>query len=148
MHVALASDGRVVTGGEDGRVFCVQLDGHERQPLVHHQGKVSHLVLIDDARCVVTAGSDGAVYRTQLEGGRPVPLMRHEGPVEQLRLTTDARVVSSGGDATLLVTDLSGQRQSAFRGDLGFTHIEYDAGIRMLLAADYGGRVHRMRIID
>ena len=78
-----------------------------------------------------------------LEHGEPVRLAQHQGSVEQLRLIDAGRLVSTGRDAALSLTAVSGWgRHCIFVGDSGFTHIDYDAESSVIVAADTGGSVH------
>jgi hypothetical protein len=68
-QLALTGDGRVVTGGWDGRVYCARLEGGAPVPLAQHDGEVRQLARIDDQR-VVSAGTDGALLVTDLSVSR------------------------------------------------------------------------------
>ena len=51
-QLALTDDGRVVTGGWDGRVYCARLGGGEPVLLAQHEGGVEQLVLTGDGRVI------------------------------------------------------------------------------------------------
>ena len=68
-QLALTGDGRVVTGGRDGRVYCARLEGGEPVALAHHDGEVRHFVLTGDGR-LVSSGADAALFVIDLSGAK------------------------------------------------------------------------------
>jgi hypothetical protein len=141
-HVIPTGDGRVVTGGWDGWVYCARLDGGPPALVVDHEIGASHMQLVGDDR-VVTGGRDGRVYCSPLDGSGPVLIAQHEGELHDLALIGDRQVVSAGEDALLFVSDLSAsERRKLFVADLALTRTVYDVTSRILVAADAGGSVH------
>lgn len=115
---AMLRYGRIVTGGEDGRVYSGSLADYESVLVAQHDGEVCCLEMTEDGR-VLSGGADGRVYSGSLEGGEPILLAGHRGEVESLALTKDGRVVTVGkdgrafcssayGDASLVCTGLGG----------------------------------------
>ena len=97
--VAALSDGRVVTGGGDGRVRLWRTD----QPglpveLGTHHGEVTAVAALSDGR-VVSGVKDGRVrlWRTD-QPGLPVELGTHHGEVTALAALSDGRVLSGVKD--------------------------------------------------
>ena len=107
---AVLADGRVVTGGDDGRVLVWDLAclGGIPAELGRHDRPVRAAAVLADGR-VVTGGDDGRVLVWDLAclGGIPAELGRHDRPVRAAAVLADGRVVTGGDDGRVLVWDLA-----------------------------------------
>jgi WD40 repeat protein len=106
--LAVLPDGRVVSGGMDGkvRVWNPAAAGPAPVELGHHDGGVLALAVLPDGR-VVSGGMDGKVRvrsPAQPDAG-PMELGHHYDMVTALAVTPDGRVVSGGRDGRVLVQD-------------------------------------------
>ena len=106
--VAVLADGRVVTGGSDGRVLVWDPADPGTGPaeLGRHRGRVRATVVLADGR-VVTGGSDGRVlvWDPADPGTGRAELGRHRGRVRAVAALADGRVVTGGSDGRMLVWD-------------------------------------------
>ena len=106
--MAVLPDGRVVSGGEDGRVrvWDPAVPGIGPVELGSHDGPVSAVAVLPDGR-VVSGGSDGRVrvWDPAVPGIGPVELGSHDGPVSAVAVLPDGRVVSGGEDGRVRVWD-------------------------------------------
>jgi WD40 repeat protein len=97
--VAVLPDGRVVSGGHDGRVLVwdPSRPGSGPVELGHHDLQVLSVAVLPDGR-VVSGGADGRVlvWDPSQPGTDPVRLGRHNGWVTALAGLPDGRVVSGG----------------------------------------------------
>ncbi len=127
--LAVSADGRVVTGGADGRVLVWDPDAPGSNPveLGRHVSLVAALAVSADGR-VVTGGADERVLVWDLgvPGSNPVELGRHSAAVSALAVLPDGRVVTGGADGRVLLWDLSNPRISPL--ELGY----YDGPVRAL----------------
>ena len=107
--VAVLPDGRVVSGGDDGRVR-VWDPAAVASPveLIGHHGIVRAVAALPDGR-VVSAGDDRRVllWDPQTVSAPVVELGRHGRVVRALAVLPDGRVVSGGDDWRLLLWDSS-----------------------------------------
>ena len=106
--VAALADGRVVTGGGDGRVLMWDPADPGAGPaeLGRHHSSVETVAVLADGR-VVTGGGDGRVlmWDPADPGAGPAELGRHDGPVETVAVLADGRVVTGGADGKVLMWD-------------------------------------------
>jgi hypothetical protein len=106
--VAVLADGRVVTGGSDGRVLVWDPadPGPGPAELGRHQGRVRAAAVLADGR-VVTGGSDRRVliWDPADPGSGLAELGRHQGRVRASAVLADDRVVTGGSDGRVLVWD-------------------------------------------
>ena len=133
-------DGRVVSGGNDGRVLVwdpAKLDRPETGPveLGRHDGAVTALARLPDER-VVSAGQDGRVFvwAPDMPGRGPTKLGSQTFPVAALAVLPDGRVVSGGYDREVLLRDPSTPGGDSV--ELG----SHDSGVSALAVLP-GGRV-------
>ena len=106
--VAVLADGRVVTGGDDGRVLVWDpaIPGAGPAELGRHDSAVSAVAVLADGR-VVTGGNDGRVLAwdpVAPEAG-PAELGRHHDRVNAVAVLADGRVVTGGDDRRVLIWD-------------------------------------------
>src|SRR5262249_54830085 len=128
--LAVLSDGRLASGGEDGTVRV--WDPHKGEPLAlrGHGGPVFALAALPDGR-LASGGEGGAVRVWGPHKGEPLALQGPEGPVFALAVLPDGRLVSSGAvlpdgrldssgaDGTMRVWDPGkGESSSLMRGHL------------------------------
>ena len=118
--VAVLADGRVVTGGSDGRVLVWDPAGAGAAPpelgrfrassasaeLGRHYGFTNTMAVLADGR-VVTGGTGGRVliWDPAGAGAAPAELGRHDGPVQAVAVLADGRVVTGGTDRRVLIWD-------------------------------------------
>ena len=105
--VAVLADGRVVTGGDDGRVLVWDPadPGADPAELGRHDGQVRAVAVLPDGR-VVTGGDDGRVlvWDPADPGADPAELGREHGRVRAAAVLPDGRIVT-GGDRRVLMWD-------------------------------------------
>ena len=104
----MLADGRVVTGGHDGRVLVWDPGAAGAGPaeLGRHDGQVNAVAVLADGR-VVTGGEEGRVlvWDPAAAGAGPAELGRHDGQVNAVAVLADGRVVTGGDDRRVLVWD-------------------------------------------
>jgi hypothetical protein len=114
--VAVLPDGRVVSGGDDGRVLVWDPSGTGSGPvqLGRHDGWVNAVAVLPDGR-VVSGGNDGwvLVWDPSGTGSGPVRLGHHYSWVNALAVLPDGRVVSGGNDLRVLIWNEATQGQVA-----------------------------------
>ena len=103
--VAVLPDGRVVGGGDEGRVLIWDLSQPGSSPVElgrHHDG-VKAVAVSPDGR-VVSGGDDGrlVVWDPSRPGSDPVELGRHES-LAAVAVLPDGWVVSGGSDRRVLL---------------------------------------------
>jgi hypothetical protein len=107
--VAVLPNGRVVTGGADGRIWVwdPQQPGTPLVDLGTLNSEVRAVAVLPNGR-VVTGGADGRiwVWDPQHPGTAPVSLGCHLGRVEAVAVLPDGRVVTGGADVRVRVWDL------------------------------------------
>ena len=108
--VALAPDGRIVTGGEDGRVAVWQPGSPTpAQVLEGHTAPVVGLAVSPDGKLVASASWDRTIRLWPLGGGAPRVLEGHQQNVNGVAFTPDGKsLVSAGYDLTLRIWPLAG----------------------------------------
>jgi hypothetical protein len=106
--VAVLADGRVVTGGSDGRVLVWDPADPRTGPaeLGHHDDWVNAAAVLADGR-VVTGGVYGRVlvWDPADPGTGPAKLGHHDDWVRAAAVLADGRVVTGGSDRRVLVWD-------------------------------------------
>ena len=106
--VAGLPDGRVVSGGHDGRVLVWNPASPGAGPveLGHHDSWAEAVAVLPDGR-VVSGGGDGRVlvWDPASPGAAPVELGRHDRDVLAIAVLPDGRVVSGGVDRQMRVWD-------------------------------------------
>jgi cytochrome c len=99
---AALSDGRFLTGGEDGRIAVWRAGGTApAQVFEAHKGPIAGLAVSRDGALVGSASWDGTVRITHLAGGPARVLEGHQGNVNAVTFLPDGRIASVGYDATL-----------------------------------------------
>jgi cytochrome c len=108
--VALVSDGRIVTGGGDGKI-AVWRPG-ETAPeriLEGHVGPVVSLAVSPDGATLASASWDRSIRLWPLAGGAPRVLEEHQQNVNGVAFTPDGKaLVSAAYDLTLRIWPLDG----------------------------------------
>jgi cytochrome c len=107
--VAALKDGRVATGGEDGRI-AIWRAGRDTPDavLTGHAAPVSALAVSPDGATLASASWDHSLRLWPLAGGEPRVLEGHQQNVNGVAFTPDGRLVSAGYDATLRIWPLTG----------------------------------------
>ncbi|NWG26329.1 MAG: hypothetical protein HXY30_18250 [Pseudorhodoplanes sp.] len=103
--VALLKDGRIVTGGEDGRI-AVWAPGRPLPAtvLTGHTAPIVSLAVSPDGALLASASWDRTVRLWPLAGGEPRLLEGHRDNVNGVAFTPDGgAVVSAGYDATVRI---------------------------------------------
>ena len=107
--VAVLPDGRVMSGGGDGRLLVWDLAHPGIDPAeLGHGGGVKTLAVLPDGRVASSGGGmDGRllVWDPARPGADPAEFGRHDIGVTALAVLPDGRVISGGGDGRLLVWD-------------------------------------------
>lgn len=108
--VAFLRDGRMATGGEDGRIAIWQPD--QPVPVLTFQGHTAPIVSLavsPDGQKLASASWDRTVRLWPLAGGEPYTLEGHTQNVNGVAFTPDGQaLVSVGYDATIRIWPLSG----------------------------------------
>lgn len=108
--VAMAPDGRVITGGEDGRV-AVWLPGAPSPAMAFegHTAPIVSLALSPDGAVVASASWDRTIRLWPLNGGEPRVLEAHNQNVNGVAFTPDGKsLVSASYDLTVRIWPLDG----------------------------------------
>jgi WD40 repeat protein len=139
--VAALADGRVVTGGQHGRVLVWDSAAPGAGPaeLGRHDGAIGAVAALSDGR-VVSGGHDGRVLVWDpaapgaglAELGRHHRLGRHHGGVQAVAVLADGRAVTGGGDDPVLVWDPA--EPDANPAELGRDHY----GVQAVAALAHG----------
>ena len=108
--VALAPDGRIVTGGEDGRIAVWQPGAPA--PALTFEGHTAPIVALDvspDGKTLASASWDRSVRLWPLDGGTATVLEGHQQNVNGVAFTPDGKnLVSVGYDLTVRIWPLAG----------------------------------------
>ena len=122
LALAVLLDGRVVSGGSDGRVLLWDTAGSQPVELGRHDHPHAHsgravVAVLWDGR-VVSGGADGRVLLWDVAeaGSEAVELYRHEGWVAALAELPDGRMVSAGADGRVRLWDVTTQSEIAQLG--------------------------------
>ena len=117
--LAVLSDGRVVSGDDDGAVLVWDpvTPGADPVQLGRHDNKVQAMAVLPDGQ-VVSGDKDGRllVWDPATPSADPVQLGRHDNGVQAVAVMPDGRVVSGGDDARVLVWDMTTRREIAQLG--------------------------------
>lgn len=108
--VAILKDGRVITGGEDGRIAIWKPGvALPERTFEGHTAPVVALAVSPDGGTIASASWDRTVRLWPLEGGSPRVLEGHTQNVNGVAFTADGRsLVSAGYDATVRIWPLAG----------------------------------------
>jgi len=108
--VAIFKDGRLATGGEDGKI-AVWKPGEPApsQTFEGHTAPIVSLAVSPDGSTIASASWDRTVRLWPVAGGTPRILQGHSQNVNGVAFTSDGKtIVSAGYDATLRIWPLAG----------------------------------------
>jgi cytochrome c len=106
--VAILPDGRLVTGGEDGKIAIWQAgEPKPRSVFEGHTAPVVALAVSPDGKTVASASWDHTIRLWPVAGGEPRTLEGHTQSVNGVAFTADGRtLISAGYDATIRIWPL------------------------------------------
>lgn len=106
----ILSDGRLATGGEDGRLLLWRArQGQPEATLTAHDAAISALAVSPDGKALASASWDGTARLTMLDSGSATTLSGHRGPVSAIAFTPDGRAIVTGGhDGTVRISPRDG----------------------------------------
>jgi cytochrome c len=137
--VAAIGEGRLATGGQDGRIALWDADGARAATLEGHSAPVSSLDVAPDGRTIVSASWDQTIRLWPVGGGEPRILEGHAGNVNAVAFALDRRIVSAGYDGTLRIWPDDGPPRVA-KFATPFTALAV-AGDGEIVAASVDGRI-------
>jgi cytochrome c len=108
--VAILKDGRLATGGEDGRV-AIWKPGEPTPALTFegHTAPIVSLAVSPDGNTIASASWDRTIRLWPLSGGAPRVLEGHSQNVNGVAFTADGKMLASAGyDATVRIWPLEG----------------------------------------
>ena len=108
--VAILKDGRLATGGEDGRI-AIWKPGEPTPALTleGHTAPIVSLAVSPDGNTIASASWDRTIRLWPLSGGAPRVLEGHSQNVNGVAFTADGKtLVSAGYDATVRIWPLDG----------------------------------------
>jgi cytochrome c len=108
--VAILPDGRLATGGEDGKI-AIWIAGEQQPRAVFegHKAPIVGLAVSPDGKTLASASWDHTIRLWPLAGGEPRVLSGHQQSVNGVAFTRDGRaLISAGYDATLRIWPLGG----------------------------------------
>jgi cytochrome c len=108
--VALAPDGRIVTGGADGRIAIWQPGSPAPERVLEgHGAPIAGLAVSPDGKTLASASWDRSVRLWPLKGGEARVLNGHQDNVNGVAFLPDGKaLVSAGYDLTLRIWPLAG----------------------------------------
>jgi len=108
--VALTPDGRIVTGGADGKIAIWQPGSPTPQSVLEgHVAPVVSLAVSPDGKLLASASWDRTIRLWPLAGGEPRVLEDHQQNVNGVAFTPDGKaLVSAAYDLTLRIWPLDG----------------------------------------
>jgi len=108
--VAILKDGRLVTGGEDGRIAIWKPgEAAPSQTFEGHTAPIVSLAISPDQSTIASASWDRTIRLWPLSGGAPRVLEGHSQNVNGVAFTADGKnLVSAGYDATVRIWPLEG----------------------------------------
>ena len=108
--VALTPDGRIVTGGEDGKIAVWQAGSSAPQRVLSgHVAPIVSLAVSPDGATLASASWDRTIRLWPLNGGEPRVLEDHQQNVNGVAFTPDGKaLVSAAYDLTLRIWPLDG----------------------------------------
>jgi len=92
--VVMLPDGRVITGGEDGKIAVWQ-DGQPQRVLTGHTAPIVSIAVSPDGNLIASASWDRTVRLWPLNGGEPRVLEGHQQNVNGVAFTPDGKAVVS-----------------------------------------------------
>lgn len=110
-------DGRLATGGEDGRLLLWRTGGGKPEAiLTGHEGAIAALALSPDGKRLASASWDGTARVWTLASGTGTPIGGHQGPISAVAFTPDGKAVVTGGhDGAIRMAALDGTMQRSIR---------------------------------
>ncbi len=142
VYLAVARDGTVVTGGDDGLALATTRAGVARA-LPGHPGGVLAVAASPDGARVATAGADRVVRLVALDGDAPARELPHPDVVLELAFSPDGTALATAGnDGVVRLWPIAGGEPRALDPS-GETLLEpqFSPDGRALAAVDHRGQV-------
>jgi WD40 repeat protein len=149
--LAWAPDGRLASGGVDGKVQVWPTDGSSPQMLNHGEMVVA-LAWAPDGR-LASGGDDGKVRIWPTDGSSP-QVLNHGETVRALAWAPDGRLASGGDDGKVRIWRVSGHSDQLPGLQLPQSEFRFDRLCTALcvwnerIACDIGGCLALLRIIE
>ena len=100
ISLAALGDGRLASGGEDGKINLWPKEGTGEPVVLAHGGGVCSLAVLGDGR-LASGGSDGKIKLWPKEGTGELVVLAHDGRVRSLAVLADGRLASGGQDGKI-----------------------------------------------
>jgi WD40 repeat protein len=105
--LAVLADGRVASGGEDGKVKIWPLSDEGKPTVLSHGSEIDSLAVLPDGR-LASGGRDGKI-RLWLKNGAGAPaVLSHGSPVLSVAVLPDGRLASGAVDGNIKLWPSSG----------------------------------------
>jgi WD40 repeat protein len=98
--LAVLGDGRLASGGEDGKVKIWSLNDRGESVVLSHGGPVRSLSVLADGR-LASGGEDGNISLWPKDGLGEPTVLAHGGQVLSLPVLADGRLASGGEDGNI-----------------------------------------------
>jgi hypothetical protein len=98
--LAVLADGRLASGGADGKIRLWPKEGTGEPMILNHGALVWSLAVLVDGR-LASGGADGKIRLWPKEGTGEPMILSHGGEVISLAVLADGRLASGGGDGKI-----------------------------------------------
>ena len=106
--LAVLADGRLASGGDDGKIKLWPKDGQGEPVVLSHGSPVRSLAVLADGR-LASGGDDGKIKLWPRDGVGEPAVLSHDSPIQSLAVLTDGRMASGGVDGKMKVWPHNGQ---------------------------------------